>query len=203
MRRDAESHDIHFLHNQTTIIDGVRFLGTPLFADLRQATKEERDAVDGKSHSIMQRQGDWCICGATTPCDLDRFSHRAGPTCAQGQLLGADWFHEENQKARRFLEQELAVAHPRTVVVSHWAPSLKSLPARESQRRAVHAYWASDHEDLVAQSNVWIHGHLHDPCDYRVGSDPRRGRVVCNPQGNLARGMFANPGYDPDFGVEL
>ena len=39
--------------------------------------------------------------------------------------------------------------------------------------------FASDLEHLVQQCDLWLHGHVHDALDYRIG----RARVVANPGG--------------------
>lgn len=41
--------------------------------------------------------------------------------------------------------------------------------------------FASDCEDLIlaTQPDFWIHGHMHNSADHRVGAT----RIVCNPNG--------------------
>jgi len=63
--------------------------------------------------------------------------------------------------------------------------------------------FASNLDRLVEKADLWIHGHVHDPCDYRNGD---RGRVVCNPLGYPGR--FAgeppeNIGFNPNLIVDL
>jgi hypothetical protein len=48
-----------------------------------------------------------------------------------------------------------------------------------------------------AAFGAWIHGHTHESCDYVENGT----RVVCNPRGYLP--MEANPGFQPDFIVEV
>lgn len=67
-----------------------------------------------------------------------------------------------------------------TIVVTHHAPSPRSLPPGR-RRNLVSAAYASDLERLVIASgpDLWLHGHIHYPSDYLVG----RTRVVCHPRG--------------------
>jgi predicted phosphodiesterase len=61
---------------------------------------------------------------------------------------------------------------------------------------------------LVEQADVWIHGHVHDSFDYRVG----KCRVVANP-GSYAGGLkrardpselvWENPLFDPQKLIEV
>ena len=67
-----------------------------------------------------------------------------------------------------------------TVVVSHHAPSARSLDPRCADD-PVDAGYASALEPLIEhlQPVAWIHGHVHRSVDYVVAST----RVVCNPRG--------------------
>lgn len=68
----------------------------------------------------------------------------------------------------------------RTVVVSHHAPSRRSI-APQFASDITSAAFASDLEPLILERGptLWIHGHVHHPCDYVVGST----RILCNPRG--------------------
>jgi hypothetical protein len=65
------------------------------------------------------------------------------------------------------------------------------------------ASYASQMDDLVAQADLWVHGHIHDTLDYRMG----KCRVVCNPCGYINQDGGAdgaeNTHFDPGFIVEL
>lgn len=208
LQREATEWGVHFLHNSSIDVQGVRFLGTPLFMapGLAGVDRAECDAVIGRKARITpSRATETCICGTLRPpCALEETIGMAGPLDAAGMPWDAAQFYAENRLARAFLARELARDEgvPK-VVVTHWAPSLRSLPLRETRPRAAHAYWGSDHEDLVAQANLWVHGHIHDTCDYRIGGDPKKGRVVANPHGNAADAAFLNPHYDPQLIVRL
>lgn len=66
------------------------------------------------------------------------------------------------------------------VLVTHHPQLLSSIdPAYEGEQSNV--YYASDEYDLVSQFDVYIHGHVHCPWDYRMR--PSGTRVLCNPHG--------------------
>lgn len=71
------------------------------------------------------------------------------------------------------------------VIVSHHAPSSKSVHPRYSNEGGFNKAYYSDWPNLERHKLV-IHGHMHDPFDYYVGSC----RVVCNP-----RGYYDDPLY--------
>ena len=68
----------------------------------------------------------------------------------------------------------------RTIVVTHHAPSARSLPLHRRDQSISCAY-ASHLEDFIHrfQPPLWIHGHIHHSHDYHIGST----RVIANPQG--------------------
>ncbi len=96
-----------------------------------------------------------------------------------------------------------ALAQPfdgRTVVVTHHGPDLGSLDARYAHD-IVSAGFLSRRPDLVAQADLWIHGHTHTSFDYWIDDS----RVVCNPRGYISRrtGVPENPAFDWSKVVEI
>jgi hypothetical protein len=72
----------------------------------------------------------------------------------------------------------------------------------------LNAAFVSDLTPLVEQADRWIHGHIHDSFDYRVG----KCRVVANPRGYALNRLSAespeqieweNPAFDPWLVVEV
>jgi len=86
-----------------------------------------------------------------------------------------------NQRSINWLKSELRASDSQSkVVVTHHAPSVKSLP-EEFRTDPVSAAYASNHEDLILEYSpkLWIHGHIHSKSDYKIGNT----RIVCNPRG--------------------
>lgn len=106
-----------------------------------------------------------------------------------------------HEAASAWLAAQLAVPFDgKTVVVTHHAPDLGSLDPRFSHD-LVSSGFISRRPDLVAQADLWIHGHTHTRFDYRLDD----ARVVCNPRGYVRRktGEPENPAFDWCFTVEL
>jgi hypothetical protein len=85
-----------------------------------------------------------------------------------------------------------------TIVVTHHAPSARSLPDHERDDFLAACY--ASHLDAFIeefQPELLVHGHVHESNDYRIG----RTRIVSNPRG-YAPG-HANPSFDPAFVVEV
>ncbi|MGO4306760.1 metallophosphoesterase [Cupriavidus sp. RAF12] len=81
----------------------------------------------------------------------------------------------------------------KTVVVTHHGPDLGSLDPRYAHD-IVSAGFLSRRPDLVAQADLWIHGHTHTGFDYWIDHS----RVVCNPRGYISRrtGVPENAAFD-------
>jgi len=116
-----------------------------------------------------------------------------------GRPLDADGVREEGQACRTWLERELA--HPprgrwdQTVVVTHFAPSLRSADPRYGGQNGTASFCNAD-DDLIPHADLWLHGHLHCRHDYRVSRPGRRpSRVVCQARGLGKKGE--DLGFDP------
>ena len=85
----------------------------------------------------------------------------------------------------------------KSVVVTHHAPSIRSLPERRHAELISCAY-ASHLDDFVLkhQPQLWIHGHIHHSADYRIGDT----RVLSNPR---AYPDSPNKGFVSDLVVSL
>ena len=84
------------------------------------------------------------------------------------------------------------------IVVTHHAPSFRSLPPEGWTYSDLDPAFASDCDSLVEESgaDLWIHGHVHVPAAYRIG----RTQVLCNPAGD---GEAVNPDFDPGLVIEI
>ena len=104
-----------------------------------------------------------------------------------------------NAMSKRFLQRTLAESFDGiTIVMTHYAPSLKSVPV-EYRGDLLTAAYASDEESMIEQfqPSLWVHGHVHSSSDYQIG----RTRVVCNPRGYAPNDL--NPAFDPALTIEL
>jgi predicted phosphodiesterase len=175
---------VHVLDNDEIVIAGVRFLGTTLWTDFMLfGAGEAREMAMAEAQRLMRdfsriRAGD-------DPATL--FTPAQSVTLFQRH---ADW-----------LGRALARPHAGpTVVVTHHAPSPKSIHARFAGS-PLNACFVSDAEHLAGAERVswWIHGHTHDSFDY----DLHGTRVVCNPRGYAKAGVNENPRFDPDLCIDV
>lgn len=152
------------------------------------------------------------VLGSTRWSDFDLFGAEQRPraeraaayflrlmaTTRDGQPFEAEAVREEGLRCRHWLEQELQRAPQgrwdRTLVITHFAPSLKSADPRYGQQPGTASFCNAD-DDLIPRADLWLHGHLHCRHDYRInrpGQAPAR--VVCNARGLVHKGE--DQGFD-------
>jgi predicted phosphodiesterase len=181
----ASTRGIHFLWDDEVTIDGVRFLGTPLWTDF-ELYGDPQGAIAWAEY----RMNDYYVIRMAGP----ERRHRLTGTETRDWCL----------KSKRWLTERFAAkSSEKTVVVTHHLPSERSLAERFRDDLLNPAY-ASRLDDLVDVSGaaLWVHGHTHESADYMIG----RTRVVCNPKGYGPRrsgGHHENEGFDDRLVVEI
>jgi hypothetical protein len=157
------------------------------------------------------------IVGTTRWCDFDLFgparrekAMRAGAyfldlmqATQGGRPLDAESLRAEGLACRAWLAAELE--RPRdgwdkTVVVTHFAPSVLSADPRYGARNGTASFCNAD-DDLLPHADLWLHGHLHCVHDYRVAHAGGSTRVVCNSRGRARHDEIG--GHRPRLVVEV
>jgi hypothetical protein len=190
--------------------------------DLGQAWEPLREACEASGIQLLQRQETVLtspvgrrvrFLGATRWSDFDLFGERGRPKAERaagyylkkmgstldGRPLDTAALRAEGQACRAWLEQALALraAQPvqATVVITHFAPSLRSADPRYGRQPGTASFCNAD-DDLIPRADLWIHGHLHCRHDYLVDRPGRApARVVCQARGLAKKGETL--GFDP------
>jgi len=174
--------NVHYLDCGEYARSGVRFLGATLWTDFSLFSPDRKWSAMLDARAVMN--------------DYQRIRVA---TAGYRKLHPQDTarLHAEQKK---WLSEKLNEPFPgRTVVVTHMAPSMRSVAPKYSAD-PVSAAFASNLEDLTVNADVWIHGHTHTSFDYQLG----RCRVVANPLGYLMRGGGAeNENFNPNFIVQV
>jgi Icc-related predicted phosphoesterase len=151
----AEGTCVHFLENQSIVINGVRFLGTTLWTDYEGGDPDKMALAEEKMNDYTQISNQ---ARGLRPADL----------------LEVNW------QARHWLEQELSRPFQgKTVVVTHHAPSFTSW--NNGKSASYRGAYCSDMSALTRAHRIdlWLHGHVHSSADYYDNGV----RVACNPRG--------------------
>lgn len=118
------------------------------------------------------------------------------------RLLQASETLDQHYADRAWLKQQLSVPfNGKTIVVTHHAPSARSIPTKYLHRRLSAAY-ASDlpPDEFFGSATLWVHGHVHSSHDY----DHFGTRVICNPRGSLTKdGSHENLHFNSSLVLEV
>ena len=173
----ARTHDIAFLDDTSVTIDGVRFVGSTLWADYEIYGADRRDEMIEIARRRMKDH-------RRILEEPDRF-------------ITPEECRELHRTARGFIEGNLSAPHDGpTVVVTHNAPHPLSL-ADKHRPNLLSAAFVSDLSEMIERHEpaLWVHGHTHVSLDYRAGAT----RIVCNPHGYGDE----NPEFNPGLVVEV
>lgn len=156
MRLHAHDAGIGLLDNDEIVLNGVRFLGCTLWTDFN---------LDGNIRAGIEQ---W----EKTIRDSRRVKDAGEPLTALRILA-------EHQRSRHWLESKLNEPFEgRTVVITHHAPSRKSLDKKYADYKN-NSSFASNLDHLVEKADFWFHGHLHVSKSYKIG----KCQVIANPRG--------------------
>lgn len=169
-----------------------------------------RRAADGRRVRFVGTVR-WCDFDLFGPARRERalrageYFQRVMRSACDGRPFDAAAVREEALACRAWLAATLAEpADGRwdaTVVVTHFAPSLRSADPRYGEANGTASFCNAD-DDLIPLAELWLHGHLHCRHDYTV---PRMGggvtRVVCQARGLERKGEA--DGFEPLKTIEV
>lgn len=182
LRAAAAGTQVHVLDRDEVILRGIRFLGTTLWTDF------ELDAAKGTDVPQAMRdatRGLNDFCGAIREQRADEAGRRrfTPEDAAREHALSRAWLPERLQAAS---------ALP-TVVVTHHAPSPLSMDPIYEGSELNPCYFSNLEEAFFKTAALWVHGHTHSSCDYRIHNT----RVVANPRGYRRHRINENKTFDP------
>ena len=188
LRATCERLGLIWLERETIVLHGVRFVGTTLWADFdalapRGPTASLADQLQARHKAF--RAADYYL--------------RIAATTRGGAPFLAEQIREHALVCQAWLRAALAEPFDDpTVVVTHFAPSLRSADPRYGLRPGT-AGFCNALDDLLPQADLWLHGHLHCAIDWR--DDSGRCRVVANPLGYEKKGEQA--AFAPQLAIAL
>lgn len=177
LKRESEGSHVHVLENDAVELNGWTFLGCTLWSDFCLTGDRA-----GSMRAAEQIMSDYAV--------IDHSE--------KGRLLRAEDTAELHAKSVAWLRRELRAHDPaRTIVVTHHAPSARSIPPFYAGS-PLNAAFASNLDKLVEASCVplWIHGHTHFNVDYVIGET----RVLSDQRGYPDEVAV---GFNPELVVEL
>lgn len=190
LRKTCDRLGIQWLEREVSHLPGIRFIGTTLWADYdalgadlppappavahgsakKKPVKPPAIRLDPLTHRLRQREKAF----RSANFYLSKMNGQR-----HGALFDAQAMRELALECQAWLRAALAQPFEgRTVVVTHFAPTLHSADPRYGLTPGT-AGFCNALDELLPQADVWLHGHLHCPTDLTVG----RCRIVANPLG--------------------
>jgi Icc-related predicted phosphoesterase len=177
LERESDGSHIHVLENRCVELEGYVFLGCTLWTDFQLGN----NFIEAQS-TAEEIMSDYHLIRVTP----EYRKLRARDT-AKLHAASVAWL---KSNASRY-------DPVRTVIVTHHAPSPRSIPSC-FDGNILNAAFASNLEPFIAQLGValWIHGHTHHCVDYRLGET----RVLSNQRGYPDALV---KGFDPGLSVDV
>lgn len=183
LRETCERLGITWLEQTSLIFGGIRFIGCTLWTDFDALGAGTSPAEQLKERAKAFRAANFY---------LNKYH-----AFHDGTPMLADAMREKGLASRQWLQQALAEPFDgKTVVVTHFAPSLLSADPRYGLVPGT-AGFCNSLDELLPLADVWMHGHLHCAIDYVSHGC----RVVANPLGYAGKGEQAT--FRPDFCVNV
>jgi predicted phosphodiesterase len=170
LHEQAAGTQVHILEKESFEIEGFKFLGCTLWTDLKLF-----GPVNLASYNKYYQVADY-------------YKIRVSPKLRRLHPYDTKLFHLHSFQ---WLQDELSKSrHQKTIVITHHAPSLRSIPVAFRSNH-LSAAFASPLDDFVINADIslWLHGHTHNRVDYKLGNT----RVVCNPRGYPYQALSFNP----------
>jgi len=166
LQETCERLQIIWLHQRVNVLNGVRLIGCTLWSDFEALVPQHGPLTQQlKAREKAERAANFYL--------------RKTGTTFKGEAFLSDAVRAQALADQAWLAQTLSepFSGP-TVVVTHFAPTLKSADPRYGLTPGTAGFCnALDH--LLPKANLWLHGHLHCAQDYvHMGC-----RVAANPLG--------------------
>jgi hypothetical protein len=173
LRETCDRLGITWLERETVVRGSTRFIGTTLWSDFDAFI----DAEDAAHPLIVERKRGKAYRAAN-------YYLEKAATTRGGDLWLAPGWREQALVCQAWLRDALAQPFEgTTVVVTHFAPSLRSADPRYGLAAGT-AGFCNSMDDWLEKADFWLHGHLHCQHDY-----VERGcRVIANTLGYATKG---------------
>lgn len=170
--------NVHVLEKESVVFGNVAFIGATMWTDFSKHNPHVMwDAQANMNDYKKIRNG---------PVS-DPYKKRLFPTDVYLDHINAKHFLQEEIQNHKLFGNKV-------VVITHQAPSSLSRMSTIASYDPLNGCYYSDMEAFVEynQPDFWIHGHIHESKNYKIGNT----RVICNPRGYSPFDL--NEEFDPN-----
>lgn len=159
LKQLAEGTNIHVLENDAFSFNGITILGCTLWTDYNLTGNQPLSEL-----AVSQFMNDYRLI-------------RKSPSWSKFRTADALAAH---RASLYWLKKQFLATRENVIVVTHHAPSARSIPHHLKESEINPAY-ASNLDEFVLEHQplAWIHGHVHVPVQYYIGKT----QVLTNPRG--------------------
>jgi hypothetical protein len=182
LRQTCERLGLVWLEREVLVHNAVRFVGCTLWTDFDalstgpMATTTSGEMTIGEQLKLRDKA-----------FRAANFYLKKNHSLQAGQPMLAEAVREQGLASQAWLRSALSVPFDGpTVVITHFAPSLRSADPRYGITPGT-AGFCNSLDDLLPLATLWLHGHLHCALDYVASGC----RVVTNPLGYAHKGEQA------------
>lgn len=96
-------------------------------------------------------------------------------------MKNAGW-NERSYNLHHDKQKDFLLTSNADIIMSHHAPSFRSVHERykgDAYNTSFATELGYDILSLKVKPKLWVHGHMHDSCDYNIGET----RIICHPRG--------------------
>jgi len=174
--------NVTLLENEVVEYEGVVFLGATLWTDLNRG-----DPIT--AYTIKGFMNDYKVIQNFYPAQNAYYK------------LIPEHTVEVHRKTKQYFKTILEMNRDKPVVViTHMAPSFMSVNKKYAHETTTNGGYASELSEFILDHEnikVWVHGHMHDPVDYKIGDT----RVLANPRGYIP--WENGNGFEPGLYFEV
>ena len=156
--------NVTLLEKECFEYEGVLFLGATLWTDMNKGDPITVFTMKGFMNDYKVVQNFYADKG---------LYHKLTP----------EYTVAEHRKTKQYFKTILEINRDKPVVViTHMSPSFQSTNEKYRYETVTNGGYSSDMDDFILDHyniKVWVHGHMHDPVDYKIGDT----RVLANPRG--------------------
>ena len=188
LRETCERLGITWLEREVLVRGGVRFIGTTLWTDFDALALPPGEPPAELAQALKLRHKAFRAAN---------YYLTKAATRRRGELMLSEQWRELGLQCQQWLRERLDEPFEgTTVVVTHFAPTLRSADPRYGLVPGT-AGFCNSLDELLPKAQWWLHGHLHCQQDYVAGGC----RVVANTLGYAVKGE--QEGFREDLVLDL
>lgn len=176
--------NLHILERESVVIDGVTFLGATLWTNMNNG---DAATIERVSYAMNDFR---IIYNGNCP-DVDEVDRLSTNWDKPARWTPLDAVVQFNTTVNWIDMVRELTAIDKLVIVTHHAPSFKSIHPDYVDDTLINGAYSSDLEQFIIDRPdiiAWFHGHIHSPNEYVIGNT----KILSNPRGYDGREDIAD-----------